>query len=120
MCQLCWSNKVENDIHFLLEYNLYRNQGNLFLQDVEAKYSNFRRFEQIGKSIFLLTILIHMFVKNSKLMRAIHISMTSAFQCEYCQCFTFKRWDKFKLKCTGHGGMHSAHYFGKISITSKQ
>ena len=38
----------------------------------------------------------------------------------YCQCFTFKRCDKFKLKCTSHGGMYSAHYFGKISITSKQ
>ena len=46
--------------------------------------------------------------------------MTSTFQCEYCQCFTFKRCDKFKLKCTSHGGMYSAHYFGKISITSKQ
>ena len=45
--------------------------------------------------------------------------MTSAFQCEYCQCFTFERRDKFKLKCTSHGGMYSAHYFGKISITSK-
>ena len=46
----------------------------------------------------------------------IHISMTRTFQCEYCQCFTFKRCDKFKLKCTSHGGMCSAHYFGKISI----
>ena len=36
--------------------------------------------------------------------------MTSTFQCEYCQCFTFKRCDKFKLKCTSHGGMYSAHY----------
>ena len=36
--------------------------------------------------------------------------MTSAFQCEYCQCFTFKRCDKFKVKCTTHGGMYSAHY----------
>ena len=39
---------------------------------------------------------------------------------EYCQCFTFKRYDKFKLKCTSRGRMYSAHYFGKISITSKQ
>ena len=44
--------------------------------------------------------------------------MTSTFQCEYCQCFTFKRCGKFKLKCTSHGGMYSPHYFGKISITS--
>ena len=43
------------------------------------------------------------------------MSMTSTFQCEYCQCFTFKRCDKFKLKCTSHGGMYGAHYFGKIS-----
>ena len=43
--------------------------------------------------------------------------MTRTFQCEYCQCFTFKRCDKFKLKCIGHGGVYSAHYFGKISTT---
>ena len=41
--------------------------------------------------------------------RTIHIFMTSTFQCEYCQCFTFKRCDKFKLKCASHGGMYSAH-----------
>ena len=35
----------------------------------------------------------------SKLMRTIHISMTDAFQCEYC---TFKRCDKFKLKFSIH------------------
>ena len=46
--------------------------------------------------------------------------MSSTFQCEYFQCFTFKRCDKFKLKCTSHGGMYSAHYFGKISVPSKQ
>ena len=28
----------------------------------------------------------------------IHISMTSTFQCENCQCFTFKRCDNSKLK----------------------
>ena len=56
----------------------------------------------------------------SKLMRTKHISMTSTFQCQYCQCFTFKRCDKLKLKCTGHGGMYSAHYLGKISITSNR
>ena len=52
-------------------------------------------------------------------MQTIHISMTSTFQCEYCKCFTFKRWDKFKLKCTSRGGMYSVHYFGKIGIMSK-
>ena len=46
-------------------------------------------------------------------MLAIHISMTSTFQCEYCQCFTFKR-------CTSHGGMYSAHYFGKINISFRK
>ena len=46
--------------------------------------------------------------------------MASTFQREYCQCFTFKRYDKFKLKCTIHGGMYSAHYFGKTSRMSKQ
>ena len=52
-------------------------------------------------------------------MRTIHISMTSKFQCEYCQCFTFKRCDKLKLKCTSHGVLYSTHYFGKISINVK-
>ena len=37
------------------------------------------------------------FANLSKLMRKIHMSMTSTFQCEYCQCFTFKRCYKFKL-----------------------
>ena len=46
--------------------------------------------------------------------------LENTFQYEYCQCFTFKRCDNFKLKCTSHGCMYSAHYFGKISITSKQ
>ena len=50
-------------------------------------------------------------------LRTIHTSMTGTFQCEYCQSFTFRRCDKYKLKCTSHGGMYSAHYFGKISIT---
>ena len=46
--------------------------------------------------------------------------MTNTFHREYCQCFTSRRCDKFKLKCTSHGSMYSAHYFGKISMTSKQ
>ena len=50
-------------------------------------------------------------------MRTIHISMTSKFQCEYCQCFTFKRYDKFKLKCTSH--VYSAHYFGNDNASEK-
>ena len=56
----------------------------------------------------------------SKLMRTKHISMTSTFQDEYFQCFTFKRWDKFKLKRTSHGGMYTAHNVVEISITLKQ
>ena len=44
-------------------------------------------------------------------MWTIHIALTSTFQCEYCQCSTFKRCDKSKLKSTSHGGMYSAHYF---------
>ena len=42
--------------------------------------------------------------------------MTSTFQCDYCQCFTFKRCDKFKLKCTSHGGMYNRCplYFSEI------
>ena len=45
----------------------------------------------------------------SKLMRTIHICMTGAFQCECRQCFAFKRCNKFKLKCSSHEGMYSAH-----------
>ena len=45
--------------------------------------------------------------------------MTSTFQCEYCQCFTFKRRDKFKLKCTSHGSMYSAHYYIVSEINKK-
>ena len=57
----------------------------------------------------------------SRLVGTIHISMTSTFQCKNCQCCSFKRCDKFKLKCTSHGDMYSAHYsVGKIRITSKQ
>ena len=66
------------------------------------------------------TSLFLRFANFSKLMRTVHISMPSTFQCEYCQCFTFKRCDKLKLKCTSYGGMYSANYFGKISITSKK
>ena len=56
----------------------------------------------------------------SKLMWTIHICRTSTFQCENVQCFTFKRCDKFKIKVLCHGGMYSAHHFGKIYITSEQ
>ena len=34
----------------------------------------------------------------SKLMRTIHSSMTCLFQCEYCQCFTFKRCNKIQTE----------------------
>ena len=50
---------------------------------------------------------------NGLMSITIHISMTSIIQCEYCQYLTFKRCDKFKLKCNTHGGMYSAHYFWK-------
>ena len=78
------------------------------------------RFGWFGKQRSFLLCILLFFLNFSKLMWTIHMSMTSTFQCECCQCFTFKRCDKFKLKCTSHGGMYSAHYFGKISITSKQ
>ena len=31
--------------------------------------------------------------------------MTSTFQCEYCQYFSFKRCNKFKLTYTNHGAI---------------
>ena len=70
-----------------------------------------------GTKFVLQHSLFWRYANFSKLMRTIHISMTTALQCKYWQCFTFKRCDKFKLKYTSHGGMYSAHYFGKISIT---
>ena len=54
MCQLCSSNKVENEIHFLFECNLYKNLRQLFFQDVEAKYSKFVDLNKSEKVIFLL------------------------------------------------------------------
>ena len=57
----------------------------------------------------------------SKLMRTWYIyPWLVHFSVSICQCFTFKRCDKFKLKCTSHGSMYCAHYFGKISMTWKQ
>ena len=44
-------------------------------------------------------------------MRTIDISTTSTFQCEYFQCFTFKRCDKFKLKCTSHLNESFRHFY---------
>ena len=55
--------------------------------------------------ICVTTFTVLRYANLSKLIRTIHISTTSTFQCEYCQCFTFKRCDKFKLKSTSHGGM---------------
>ena len=52
-----------------------------------------------GQKSALQHSLFWRYVIFSKLMRTIHLSMTITFQCEYCQCFTFKRCDKFKLKC---------------------
>ena len=73
-----------------------------------------------GQKSALQHSLFWSYANFSKLMRTIHISMTSTFQSEYCQCFTFKRCDKFKLNCcTSHGGIYSAHYFGKISVRSR-
>ena len=43
--------------------------------------------------------------------------MTSTFQSEYCQCFTFKRCDKFKLKCTNHGGIRIVRIILKKKIS---
>ena len=53
ICQLCSSNKVENEIHFLFECNLYKNLRQHFLQDVEAKCSKFVDFNKSEKVIFL-------------------------------------------------------------------
>ena len=51
VCQLCLSNKLENEIHFLFECNLYKkNLRQHFFQDVEAKYSKFvdlKKSEQV-------------------------------------------------------------------------
>ena len=97
-------------------HNVPNNVWNFHLDWFTATLLNFKT------NLFYLPVRNPLFWRSanfSKLMRTIHISMTSTFQCEYCQCFTFKSRNKFQLKCTSHGGMYSAHYFGKISITSK-
>ena len=97
--------------HYL--HNVYNNVTPWNFQD--------KPILRTGQKSALQHSLFWRYANFSKLMRTIHISMTSTFQCEYCQCFTFKRCDKFKLKCTSHGDMYSAHYsVGKIRITSKQ
>ena len=47
----CSSNKVENEIHFLLQCNLYSNLRKHFFQDVEAKYSKFVDFNKSENNI---------------------------------------------------------------------
>ena len=42
--------------------------------------------------------------------------MTSTLQSEYCQCFTFKRCDKFKLKYASHGGMYTCEHVKILEI----
>ena len=92
---------------------------------IKIDYCNTLKFQdktilRTGQKSALQQSLFWRYANFSKLMRTIHISMTSKFQCEYCQCFTIKRCDKFKLKCTSHGDMYSMHSFGKNSLTSKQ
>ena len=53
ICQLCSSNKVENEIHFLLKCNLNKNLRQHFFQDVEAKYSKFIDLIKSEKVLFL-------------------------------------------------------------------
>ena len=68
-----------------------------------------------GQKSALQHSLFWRYANFSKLMRTIHISMTSTFQCEYCQRFTFKRCDKFKPET------HKGSVFLFVSsITSQQ
>ena len=53
ICQLCSSNKVENEIHFLFECNLYNNLGHQFFLDVEAKCCKFVDLNKPENVIFL-------------------------------------------------------------------
>ena len=50
--QLCSRNKVENEIHFLFECNLYKNLTQHFSQDVEAEYSKFVELNKSEKVIY--------------------------------------------------------------------
>ena len=97
-------------------HDVYNNVWNFHWDWFTAAPWNFKTNQKSA----LQHALFWRYANFSKLMRTIHISMNSTFQREYCQCFTFKRCHKFKLICTGHGGMYSAHCLGKISITSKQ
>ena len=80
----------------------------VFIVTVFSLYKGLRCFDQVFQRPYR-------YANFSKLMRTIHKSMKRTFQCEYYQSFTFKRCDKFKLKCTGYGDMYSAHYFGELA-----
>ena len=74
-CQLCSSDKVENEIHFLFKFNLYKNLRQHFFQHVEAKYSIFVDLNKSKKLYFFLTISIHMFVKILATMSVKHFNL---------------------------------------------
>ena len=50
ICKFCSSNKVENEIHFLLECNLYSNLSKTLFSRRGSQVLHIRRFEQIGKN----------------------------------------------------------------------
>ena len=56
ICQLCLSNKVENEIHliFLFECNLYKNLRQHFFQAFKAKYSKFVDLNKLEKKVIFV------------------------------------------------------------------
>ena len=84
-------------------HNVYNNVWNFHWDWFTATPWNIqdKPILRTGQKSALQHSLFWRYANFSKLMRTIHISMTSTLQCEYCQCFTFKRCNNFKLKCTG-------------------
>ena len=116
-----WTNFFKISSHNL--HNVYKNVWNFHWDWFTATPWNFKTklILRTGQKSVLQHSLFWRYANFSKLMRTIHISMTSTFQCEYCQCFTFKRCDKFKLKCIQVMEVCIVRIIlEKLSITSKQ
>ena len=80
-------------------HNVYNKFRNFYYDWCTATPWNFKTdlsYEPVRK-IRPTTFTVWRYANFSKLMQTTHISMTSTFQCEYWQCFLFKRCDKFKL-----------------------
>ncbi len=54
ICQLCDTQEVENEIHFVCKCNLHSDLRKTMYRTVEHKYSDFYMYDNKDKSIFLV------------------------------------------------------------------